>query len=94
MSAFIPNQIYQFTPPEGSVPIRILGLQDYSPGQNRKVDAWRIEAPPELAVRFGNDLEFDTWKVVVATLARMFCDGDEKAVSARMVLKHLDSQHL
>lgn len=90
MSALIPNQIYEFTPPEGAAPITILGLQDYSPGQRSKVDVWRIKPPPELAARFGSHVEFDTWKVVVATLAGMFCDGDEKAVSDRMVLKHSD----
>jgi hypothetical protein len=90
MPACIQNQVYEFVPPQGSVQIKILVLQDYSPGQARKVHVWRVEPPPELASCFGGHVEFDNWKVLIATLARMFCDGDEKAASDRMVLKWSD----
>jgi hypothetical protein len=83
----IPNRTYEFTPPSGGPPITVHGLQDYSPGQSRKVDVWRAEPSPEMESRFGGHVEFDNWKVMIATLARMFCDGDEKAASDRMVLK-------
>jgi hypothetical protein len=77
----------EFGPPQGSAQIKILVLQDYSSGQPRKVHVWRVEPPPELESGFGGHVEFDNWKVLIATLARMFCDGDEKAASDRMVLK-------
>jgi hypothetical protein len=69
------------------LPIKVLGLQNYSPDQSRKVDVWKLDVPPEYTSRFGGHVEFDSWKVMIATLARMFCDGDEKAASDRMVLK-------
>ncbi len=88
----IPNRRYEFTPPGSSSPITISGLQDYSPGKARKVEVYKVDMSAEQAAQFGGHVEFDTWKAVIVTLARMFCDGDEKDASDRMVLKWSESQ--
>lgn len=85
------NRVYEFTPPDGAAVIKVVGLQNYSPGQTRKVDLWILEAPTEYAAHFGKGIpEFERWSVLVATLANMFCDGNEKDASERLVLKYED----
>ena len=86
----ISNRRYEFTPPDSSSAIIIEGLQHYSPGRTRKVDVYKLDVPAEHAARFGGRVDFNTWKALIATLARMFCDGDEKAAADRMVLKWSD----
>ena len=86
----ITNRRYEFTPPNGSSSIKVLGLQTYSSNEAGKVDVWRLDVPAEHAARFGGDVEFDSWKTLIATLANMFCNSDEKAVSTRMALKWSD----
>ena len=78
----IPNQIYEFTPPggEGKPPIVILGLQEYSPGQSRKVDLWRFEVPDDFVGNIPNGTEVTTFAVVERYLAESFCEGDQAAV--------------
>jgi hypothetical protein len=90
----IATRRHEFTPPNGGPPITVHGLQDYSPGQSRKVEVWKLDVPAVHAVQFGGHVEFDNWKVMIATLARMFCSGDEKAASDRMVLKWSDQPSL
>jgi hypothetical protein len=83
------NQRLEFTPPDGDPdrPILILGLQEYSPGQARKVDLWKLEPPAEFAALFGAHVEFDTYASMCATLANRFCDGDQAAVRDRIKTK-------
>ena len=62
----IPSCRYEFTPPDGGPPIGVSGLQDYSPGQTRKVDVWRIEVSAELAAQFGVRTEFGSHDSMLA----------------------------
>ena len=75
----ITNQRYTFTPPGHTAPIKINGVQNYSPGQMRQVDVYLLFVPPELQSLLPDRYECDTWGDVLRTLARVFCDGDEKA---------------
>jgi hypothetical protein len=83
----IPNQQYEFTPSNGDPtrPIVILGLQEYSPGQTRKVDVWKLVLPAEYAPQFGGHVEFPHFSSMLTALANHFCGGDEAAVSARLI---------
>ena len=87
----IANTIYEFTPLASGSPVRILGVQDYSPGQARKVEAWRLDLPAEYAGQFGGHVEFESWDAMLFALAGAFLDGDTNAVSERLVLKSADS---
>lgn len=90
----IPSRTYEFTPPSGGPPIAVHGLQDYSPGQTRKVEIWRLEVPAEHVAKLGSHIEFDSWATMLATLANMFCDGDKDAAEARLILKFSDQPPL
>ena len=90
----IANMVYEFIPLANASPIRILGVQDYSPGQVRKVDAWRLDLPAEHAARFGDQVEFDSWDAMLSALAGAFLGGDTDAVSERLVPMPPDSPPL
>ncbi len=87
----IANVIYEFRPLSSGSPVRVLGVQDYSPGQVQKVEAWRVDFPAEYAGQFGDHVEFDSWDAMLSALAGAFLDGDTDAVSERLMLKSLDS---
>jgi hypothetical protein len=87
----IANVVYEFTPLSSGSPVRVLGVQDYSPGQARRVETWRLDLPAEYAGQFGNHVEFDSWDAMLSALACAFLDGDTDAVSERLVLKSPDS---
>src|SRR5690606_34857305 len=79
----IQNQRYGFTPPGGKGQIRILGGQEYSPGQARKSDIWLIAFPEEYAHRLpklGEHESYSSYAEVVRVLAAAFFDGDESKV--------------
>ena len=77
---------YEFTPPGGKARIKIHGMQPYSPGQTRKVKVWKLDVPDEYAARLERDAEFDSWGVVIRTLANLFCGGEEQAAKERLVI--------
>jgi len=79
----ITTQTYAFTPPGGDPrsPIMIFGLQEYEPGQSRKVDVWRLSVPAEVETSLPTGTEFYTFAGVTRILAQLFCDGDESAVA-------------
>ena len=81
------EQIYEFTPPDGDPgePIKVIGLQDYSPDQPRKVAVWEITVPGRYRSRLPNGLECHSYAEVCGTLARCFFDGDETKVREHMV---------
>jgi hypothetical protein len=83
----IANTIYEFTPLASGAPVRVLGVQNYSPGQVQKVETWRLDLPAEYAGQFGDHVEFDSWDAMLSALASAFLDGDIDAVSERLVLK-------
>lgn len=82
----IPNQTYQFVPPEGDTtkPIKIDGLQEYSPEQSRKVDVWAFTVPDAYASKLQDGTECRSYGEVIRTLAAAFCDGDEEAIKRLM----------
>jgi len=82
----IANTIYEFRPLASGSPVRVLGVQDYSPGQVRKVETWRLDLPAEYADQVGDHVEFDSWDAMLSALAGAFLDGDIDAVSERLVL--------
>ena len=80
--------LYEFEPPDGTGPILIVGTQSCSLRQVRGVTLCTLQAWPERAcLKNAAPLEFPNWETMIATLAAMFCDGDQKAVSDRLVLK-------
>lgn len=87
----IANVIYEFRPLSSGSPVRVLGVQDYSAGQVRKVEAWRLDLPAEYADQFGGHVEFESWDAMLSALASAFFGGDTGAVSERLVLKSPDS---
>lgn len=76
------EQRHEFRPPNGdpSRPIVILGLQDYSPGQTRKVKVWRLKVPDEYRGRVSDETECSSFGEVCRTLASCFFDGDVERV--------------
>ena len=77
---------YEFTPPGGKTAITIHGMQPYSPGQERKAQVWQVQVPDEYAPKL-RSTDFDTWGVVLRTLANVFCDGNEDAAKEQLVKK-------
>lgn len=86
----VPTAIYEFTPPNGGPAISVSGLQDYSPGQPRKADVWKLGVPAEHAAAFGGHLEYGSYDSAVAALAQQFCGGDIGAARRCLVLKFDD----
>lgn len=80
----VTNTRYEFTLGGGS--ISVIGLQDYSPGQIRKVDVWKVVVPEVHANKLGG-AEFSSWGSMLKTLADVFCGGHTDAASARLILK-------
>ena len=81
----IQNQSYQFVPPGGDPanPIRILGLQEYSPGQSRKTDVWLLKVPEAYRHAIPDGTECESYGAVLRFIARIYFDGDDaKAKSA------------
>ena len=79
------NQRYEFVPPDGDPadPIVISGLQEYAPGQQRKVDVWTIEVPQALRGALADGWECRSYAEVTRMLAHAFFNGDESLVSMR-----------
>jgi hypothetical protein len=74
----MPNQRYRFVPPGGdhTSPILIVGLQDYSPGQQHKVDVWRFEVPAAYQDALPDGTECDSYAAACGLVARVYFDGD------------------
>lgn len=81
----IVNRRYEFRPPNGQVPITVLALQDYSPGQTQKVDIWKVDPPAQYATAFGDHLEFSSYATLIARLATLFCRDDQALAAERLV---------
>lgn len=76
------NQTYRFQPPGGDAPIVIYGLQEYSPGQVRKVDVWKLNVPEPYRELISDGEELTSYGSVIRALARLFCDADEQKAKA------------
>lgn len=72
------NQRYRFVPPGGknASPILIVGVQDYSSGQQKKVHAWRFEVPATYQDALPDGTECDSYAAACGHLARLYFDGD------------------
>lgn len=83
------NQSHEITVPGGDParPVKLLGMQDYSPGQTRKVDEWHVQVPDDLLARWGNHHFFGSYKAACEAIATVFFGGDEAALEANMVSK-------
>jgi hypothetical protein len=77
------NQRYEFRPPNGDpgAPIEIIGLQEYSPGQTKACDLWRLHVPPKYINQVQDQSECATYGGVTRLLANAFFGGDESRVA-------------
>ncbi len=80
----IVNQRYEFLPPGESVPVIVTGMQEYSPGQTKRSDIWRLEASDTLSHLVPTETEFRSFGEVQRELARIFCSGDVSKVSSAL----------
>ena len=72
------NQRYEFTPPYGdpTQPILVFGVQEYSPGQSRECNLWRLKVPDAYAGKLDDQTECDSYGSVCRLLAGIFFGGD------------------
>jgi hypothetical protein len=85
----ISNSEYEFRPPNdaSALPILISGLQEYSPGQSRKSNVWRLRVPELYRDKISDDTECSSYGEVSRLLARAFFDGDELRVEPCITTK-------
>jgi hypothetical protein len=76
----IANQRYYIAIPGYPEPVRLLGLQEYSPGQSSRVDVWQIQVPKELQDKLQDGWEASSYPEALRTIARAFFGGDESRV--------------
>ena len=79
----IQNVSYGFVPPGGSASIRVMGAQEYSPGQTRKNDIWLIAVPEEYSGRMpvlGKGESYSSYGECLRILAGAFFEGDVSKV--------------
>jgi hypothetical protein len=95
----IPIITYEYVPPDGDTgrPIRIFGLQEYSPGNHSgRVDAYMFKVPegvlshlpPEYQIH--SDHEVSSFTSVIRTLVSLFEGETEESVRNRLTVKSKD----
>ena len=83
----IPNQKYVCTPPNGdpALPIVILGMQAYSPGQSHRSDVWVLEVPDTYSSQLPDGTECASFAEVCRMIARSFFDGNVDSATKSIV---------
>lgn len=87
------EQIFEFTPPHGdpSLPIKVLGLQDYSPHwQPGQPTVWEFTVPECYRAQIPDGLRCFTYAEVCGTLAHSFLADDSARMQDHMVQWYAD----
>ena len=82
----VENCRYSFVPPDGdaNVPIYLIGLQEYSPGQGHRQDKWLLEVPVIYRDRILDGTCRNSYHDICIVLADRFFGGDVDAVTGRV----------